>query len=44
MIAETPHGHWHITTLIAALGLGLAIFSTLVDGPVNGDLFQAFVE
>lgn len=44
VIAKTPHGHWHTTTLIAALGIGGVICSTLVDGPVNGDVFEAFVE
>ncbi len=32
------------TTLIAALGLGGMRCSTVVDGAVNGDVFQAFVE
>ncbi len=32
------------TTLIAALGLSGMRCSTVVDGAVNGDVFQAFVE
>ena len=32
------------TTLIAALGLGGMRCSTVVNGAVNGDVFQAFVE
>ena len=44
VIDKRPHGHWHTITLIAALGLGGVICSTLVDGPVNTDVFEAFVE
>ncbi len=44
LIAKTPHGHWQTTTLIAALGIGGIRCSTVVDGAVNGDIFQAFVE
>lgn len=43
MIDKTPHGHWKTTTLIAALGLEGVRCSTVVDGPVNGDVFEAFV-
>ena len=32
------------TTLIAALGIGGMRCSTVVDGAVNGDVFEAFVE
>jgi len=42
--AAVPHGHWHTTTLIAALGIGGVSCSTIVDGPVNADVFEAFVE
>lgn len=44
LIDKTPHGHWHTTTLIAALGIEGMRCSTVVDGAVNGDVFQAFVE
>ena len=37
-------GHWHITTLIAALGIDGVVCSTTVEGPVNADVFEAFVE
>lgn len=43
LIAKVPHGHWKTTTLIAALGLGGVRCSTVVDGVVNGDVFEAFV-
>ncbi len=44
LIDKTPHGHWTTTTLIAALGITGMRCSTVVDGAVNGDVFEAFVE
>ncbi len=44
LVAKVPHGHWSTTTLIGALGFEGVRCSMLVDGPVNGDIFQAFVD
>ncbi len=44
LIAKIPHGHWQTTTLIAALDFTGVRCSTVVDGAVNGDVFEAFVE
>jgi len=44
LIDKTPHGHWKTTTLIAALGIEGMRCSTVVDGAVNRDVFEAFVE
>ena len=44
LIDKIPHGHWKTTTLIAALGISGMRCSTVVDGAINGDLFEAFVE
>lgn len=44
LIDKTPHGHWKTTTLIAALGIEGVRCSTVVDGAVNADIFEAFVE
>jgi len=44
LIDKSPHGHWKTTTLIAALGIEGMRCSTVVDGAVNGDVFEAFVE
>lgn len=44
LVEKVPHGHWKTTTLIAALGISGIRCSTVVDGVVNGDVFQAFVE
>ena len=42
--AKVPHGHWKTTTLIAALGLSGIRCATVVDGAVNADIFESFVE
>ena len=44
LVEKTPHGHWKTTTLIAALGVEGMRCSTVVDGAVNGDVFEAFIE
>lgn len=44
LIDKVPHGHWKTTTLIAALDAEGVRCSTVVDGPVNADVFEAFVE
>jgi len=44
LVDKTPHGHWKTTTLIAALGIEGVRCSTVVDGAVNADLFEAFIE
>jgi transposase len=43
LIAKVPHGHWKTTTLIAALDRSGIRCSTVVDGAVNADVFEAFV-
>ncbi len=44
LVAKVPHGHWMTTTLIAALGVEGVRCATVVDGAVNRDVFDAFVE
>ena len=44
LIDKTPHGHWQTTMLIAALDVDGIRCSTVVDGAVNGDIFESFVE
>lgn len=44
LVAKAPHGHWNTTTLIAALDITGVRCSTVVDGPINADVFVAFVE
>lgn len=44
LVEKTPHGHWKTTTLLAALGIHGVRCSTVVDGAVNREVFDAFVE
>jgi len=44
LVEKVPHGHWKTTTLIAALGIEGMRRSTVVDGAVNADVFESFVE
>ena len=44
LIDRTPHGHWKTTTLIAALGVEGMHCSTVVDGAVNAEVFESFVQ
>jgi transposase len=44
LLAKVPFGHWKTTTLIAALGLSGVRCSAVVDGAVNAQVFEAFVE
>lgn len=44
LIDKVPHGHWQTTTLIAALDVDGIRCATVVDGAVNGDIFESFVE
>ena len=44
LVEKVPHGHWKTTTVVAALGhQGMCCAMTL-DGPVNRDSFESFVE
>lgn len=44
LCAKVPYGHWKTTTLIAALDHQGIRCSTTVDGAINADVFEAFVE
>ena len=44
LLAKVPHGHWKTTTLIAALGLSGVRCSMVVDGAIDREFFDAFVE
>ncbi len=44
LLDHVPHGHWKTTTLLAALGIGGVRCAMVADGPINRDLFDAFVE
>jgi len=39
-----PHGHWNTTTLVAAITWEKAIAPMVLDGPMDGPSFHAYVE
>jgi transposase len=42
--ASVPHGHWKTTTFIAGLRLSGLTAPMVLDGPINGVWFQAYVD
>jgi transposase len=42
--AAIPHGHWKTTTFVAGLRNSGMVAPMVLDGPINGELFQAYVE
>jgi transposase len=41
---KVPHGHWMTTTFLAALRHDRVEAPWLIDGPINGQRFQLYVE
>jgi len=42
--ASVPHGHWKTTTFVAGLRLSGMVAPMVLDGPINGRAFQAYVD
>ena len=42
--ASVPHGHWQITTFPAGLRHDAITAPCVIDGPINGETFRAYVE
>ena len=42
--SPVPHGHWKTTTLVAGLRLSGIAAPFVLDGPINRDAFQAYVD
>lgn len=42
--AGVPHGHWKTTTFVGALRLSGMSAPMVLDGPINGRWFQAYVD
>jgi len=42
--AAIPHGHWRTTTFTGALRVTGLTAPMVLDGPMNGDAFKAYVE
>lgn len=41
--AAVPHGHWKTTTFTAGLRIGGLAAPMILDGPMDGDAFRAYV-
>jgi transposase len=44
LIGHVPHGHWQTSTLLAALRHDAITAPCVIDGPINGETFRAWVE
>ena len=42
--SPVPHGHWKTTTLVAGLRLSGIAAPFVLDGPINRDAFQVYVD
>ena len=42
--AKVPHGHWKTMTFVAALRHDRIEAPWLLDGPINGECFRAYIE
>ena len=43
-MAKVPHGRWHTLTFLAALRSDRIDAPCVIDGPINGESFLAYVE
>ena len=41
---KAPHGHWKTTTLIAGLRADAITAPLVIDAPMNGVIFLAYIE
>ena len=44
LISHVPHGHWKTITFVAALRHNRMVAPMVIDGPINGATFLAYVE
>jgi transposase len=44
LVASVPHGHWKTSTFLAALRCDGITAPCVIDGPINGETFRAYVE
>lgn len=44
LIGRVPHGHWKTTTFVAGLRRDGIVAPLVLDGPMNGPAFRAYVE
>jgi hypothetical protein len=44
LVAKVPHGRWRTLTFLAALRCDRIAAPCVIDGPINGTSFRAYVE
>ena len=44
LVGKVPHGHWTTTTFVAGLRSSALTAPCVIDGPMNGNAFLAYVE
>lgn len=44
VVAKVPHGHWKTTTFVGALRATGMTAPLIIDGPINGEVFLAYVQ
>ena len=44
LVSKIPHGHWKTTTFVAGLRSTALTAPCIIDGPMNGNAFLAYVE
>jgi len=44
LVAKVPHGHWKITTFVAALRYDAITAPLVIDWPMNGETFLAYLK
>lgn len=44
LVASVPHGHWQTTTFIAGLRQTGLVAPLVLDGPMTGAAFKAYIE
>lgn len=44
LVASIPHGHWTTSTFLAAMRHDAITAPCVIDGPINGETFTAYVE
>ena len=44
LVAAVPHGHWRTTTFVAGLRQSGVVAPLVLDGPMTGPAFRAYVE
>lgn len=44
VVDHVPVGHWHTTTFLAALRVDALTVPLVIDGPITGAIFLAYVQ